>query len=175
MQKFIITAAIDDLIKARAVFETPTDRAAGALNVILSYPDGYRVGFEGTRDPDAGTFVFRTTSEDVMDDVTGDLGSLDIPYKLDSFHGQGLKINVLDLLRTGWLIHAPANQQLLNVALPNGLNVLLKWRNDGTNLYAEFDGIDEDPSLELRRGALAMLHLHLKEAGLNLGVSYEVL
>lgn len=171
MQKSIITVTIDDLIKANAVFDTPTDRAAGALNVMLSYPDGYRVGFEGTRDPDAGTFVFRTTSEDVMDDVTGDLGSLEIPYTLQQFEGQGLRVNVLDLLRTGWLIHMPANQQLLNVALPNGLGVLLKWRNDGTNLYAEYDGIDEAPDLEIRRGALAMLHLHLNEAQ----VSFEVL
>lgn len=172
MQKFIITAPIDSLIKASAQFETPADRGADALNVMLSYPDGRSVGFEGRRDADAGTFVFTTYDDTIMCDVVDDFNALKIANKLKSFTGEGIKINVLEMLSAGWLIHAPKGQNVLRVRLPNHLDVEMKYRNDGTSLYAEYDGIDSGgPHRELQRHTLSLLKMYLGEAS----IVYDVL
>jgi hypothetical protein len=162
MQKHIITVTINDLIKANARFDPTAERTRGrgALNVSLRYPDGGgTVGFEGRRDVDADLFVFTTTSESIMDDVTGDFNALGIAYDLKQYEGRGITVSVLEILKAGFVVCAPANSDILKVRIPDGTfgtEVEFKFRNDGTNLTAEYDGIDVDGS-DKRANMLALI------------------
>lgn len=170
MQKFIFTATINALIKADAVFQPAPDRGADALNMRLTLPDQQSVGYEGRRDAN-GSFVFTTYDEYTAQEMEAELKSLNIEFDLKVYDGRGLRVNVLELLRTGWLVCAPKGQNTLRVMLPNDMNVSLKYRNDGTSLYAEYDGIDTSDTGEVRNGVWVLLKMHLSEAV----VTYEVL
>lgn len=142
MQKFIITATTDALIKADARFtDASQTRGPNAVNVVLKYPDGMTVGVECFRDPRNDTIVYKTSDESLMDDVTGDFNALGVENTLTTFEEcRGLRVNVLEILKAGILVHAPANRNALILTLPSGyLNnaIELAFRNDGTNLWAD--------------------------------------
>lgn len=177
MQKFIISVSIDDLIKANARFTDATQiRGPNAVDVVMTYPNGVsRIGIEGYRNTDAGTFVFNTTCEDAMDDVTGDYNALGLVHEVKEYKGRGAKVNVLDLLRAGFLLHAPVRRNVLRVQLPSEFDfetrkVEMNFRNDGTNLWAEFDNIDMDGTTT-RADELEQLEMTLIENQ----VGFEVL
>ena len=174
MQKFIITATINDLIKANARFDSSAERTRGrdALNVHLTFPDGVVISYEGRRDSDNSLFVVTTTSESATDDLAGDFNALGVAHNIRAFEGRGITVNVLEILKAGFVVCAPANSDVLKVRIPDGtfgVEVEFTFRNDGTNLTAEYDGIDTDGS-DKRANMLALIEAALTEHK----VRYEV-
>lgn len=108
-----------------------------------------------------------------MDDWTGDLSACGVLHRLDMQMGRGIRVNVLEILKAGMLVHAPANRNVLNVTLPDfslDSKVTMDYRNDGTNLWAEYAGIDSHDG-DTRSGVMAVLEACFVEYK----VAYEVL
>jgi len=172
MQKFTLTVNVNDLIEAKAVFRYAPARGEHAVDVTLRAPDGQILTFEFKRASPDEALIFVTTDEDVMDAWTGDLSACGVLHHLSIEHGRVLRVNVLEILKAGFLVHAPANRNVLRVRLPQemfyGVEIEMNFRNDGTNLWAEFFA---NPEQEKCSGELAVLESAFTEAR----VTYEVL
>lgn len=141
MQKHSIVVLVNDLVKANARFDDASLRGYNALNVTITGGSQNMIyTFEGTGRVKVGVsqFVMETTDDGTLDDIAGDLNELGIPHTVESEDGKMLRVNVLEILKGGFMVHAPANRNTLKATIPGLTIVEFMFRNDGTNLWAEF-------------------------------------
>jgi hypothetical protein len=88
---------------------------------------------------------------------------LSIPYLFANIEGDMLRVSILDLLDTGWMLVQPRQrvhktEVVCTAPTPNILGrspvFTLGFVNDGTNLWAEFDGTTDKQALDVLKVVL---------------------
>lgn len=161
--KYILTIKTDDLKSGARVVDAP-DRGDLAANLLLTHRK-YEFSFECQRTYAGGQALqFTSFDRDVIDDVAGDLVDLEVPHTLDEVPGDLIRVSVLTLLDKGWMLVQPRSGRKLVCTPPNRLipapsagagcaAFTLNFTNDGTNLWADFDGTAQEIA-KLFRAAL---------------------
>lgn len=140
--KTIVTINVADLNTNR--IRVVDDHQRGDLAALLLVTDkaGVELDFECTR-----TYVgtqaleFASFDQEKVAEICDLLNFNLTPYKVDNVVGQLVRVSVLELLDKGWtLVRSLGTNKLRCTPLASSDAITLDFVNDGTNLWAEFDG-----------------------------------
>ena len=155
--KHILTIKIDNLNDGARVVDDPTRSDIAVLH--MTFRD-FPVRVECVRmNADGKALQHTSFSAGRTSQIVQCLTALGIPFDLKHIEGSLLRVSVLDLLATGWLLmRQKTDNVLLCLAPTKPLPVAqvpspvfaLSFINDGRNLWAEFDGTQLQEAALLR-------------------------
>jgi len=157
--KYVLTIKIDSLNDDARVVDDP---ARGDLAAVLhmTFRNLQEVSVECDRvNADGLALQYVSFNAEHISNITQCLTALGIPFDLKHVAGSLLRVSVLDMLDTGWMLVRQKNDNtLLCMAPTKPLPVAqvqspvfaLGFVNDGTNLWAEFDGTKSQEAALLR-------------------------
>lgn len=180
MQKYTITVTADDLTKASTRFHAGSQESR---RVKLCIADALTNAANASSVDCARVdqvLTFTSWNKEKVEDVLRDLRECEIPYQIQINDGTVLRVSVMALLGSGWILRAPSHNTSLFIrrkvfeVAADGSSTPRLWtlmfHNDGKNLIAEFDGIDVDDE-----GTNAACASELKTLFGVFGTSYEAL
>lgn len=107
---------------------------------------------------------FETFSDTFAETVQNRLHKLNVNYSYIKHPGAFIRVNVLSLLDTHWMLFQLIDESKLKIKAIDGIEHYLDFHNDGENMWATFDGTQHN----LEDGA------DLIDSLIDMGTKYEV-
>lgn len=143
--KTTVTMALDSLIRASAKFTPAGDRAPNGVDVELLEPCA-STSMRCLQFDSHGVTILKFehfSSDRVFSEALRQtLKRLDVTYTWKMETGTLIRVRVLDLLDTHWMLIQLIGEPTLKITAPDGTEHRLQFMNDGENLWAQFDATD---------------------------------